>query len=764
MTEVEKFYHSFKKEISSLQLSEENGEFQEQSFTRICLDMLTQANETDNAVVAYDEKALGTKNQHKINAYAISEAYDTIDLFISVYNPSDSIEIIDKQNVDRAYTRISNYFYKAYFNGYVNDLAETSSIFEFSHLLATSSKIRNKLIRVNVFILTNGRYKGETPSAKVISGHKIFINIIDIDKLYSISAQSRLPIQLDLKEYNIEARCLKIPTDSNLYDGYLTYLPGKFLALLYEQYGFKLLEQNVRSFLQLKGETNKGIKDTIINKPNMFFAYNNGISATADAIVLDESNSTILKIDNLQIVNGGQTTATLFYSLKEAAENLDKVLVPMKISVIKNADNSYEIVKHISKYANTQNKINTADLSANDPIFVEIEKLSRYMLTPITIDSNQQYYWFFDRISRQYENLLTLNSKTKSRKKAFLLKYPKQCKFTKYELAKYYNSYYELELDGKIIVGPHCVVDGNEVNFRAFRENVMPNLDINNVFYEDLIAKAILFKEVDRRHGTKRSKTPPIGDMKQVMVPYSIALLKIATNGCLNLEKIWKNQKISCELSEYMYNLMIKLNDFLKEKSTRSNIIEWGTKEDCWRFVKEYFEIPSTDSIKNDICSKEIIAQRYSNIDLSDSEMLMINSKLVSSISSDTWINIADWGKDSGCLSLSDQNVARNLSHKSKFGYDLNKRDISKGLFIYEIVCRNNYEIFESDIMDEIVDNEISKELLIKMLTWEKTTIILEGWQFKIIQQAINNYNISKFRAAELLTLRKILSCNGFEQ
>lgn len=762
MTEIEKFYNSFKKEISSLQFAEENGEFQEQSFTRICLDMLTQANETDNAVIAYDEKGLGTKKQHKINGYAISDTCDTIDLFISIFVPSDSIEIIDKQSIDRASIRIINFFSKAYFYHYENELAETSSIFEFSHQLASSEEIRNNLIRVNAFILTNTRYKGEIPAPKEIFGLKIFINIIDIDKLYSMSAQSRLPILLDLKEHNIEPQCLKIPTESESYDGYLTYMPGKFLASLYEQYGFKLLEQNVRSFLQFKGRINRGIRETILKRPNMFFAYNNGISATADAIVLDESNSIILKIDNLQIVNGGQTIATLFHTAKDAKKNLDRVLVPMKISVIKNANNSYEIVKHISKYANTQNKINDADLSANDPILVEIEKMSRYMLTPITIDSNQQHYWFFDRISRQYDNLLTQNSKTKSRKKAFLLKYPKQCKFTKYELAKYFNSYYELEVEGKIIVGPHCVVDGNEVNFRVFRDNVMPNLDINNVFFEDLIAKAILFKEVDRRHGTKRSKIPPIGDMKQVMVPYSIALLQIATEGCLDLGKIWKNQKISSELSDYMYNLMVQLNQFLKDNTPRSNIIEWGTKEDCWRTVKKNFKIPDISSIKKDICSKEVLSKRYEDIDSSSAEMDAVNLQLVSSVSSETWMKVADWGKDSGCLSLPDQNTAKNLAHKTKFDYALNKRDITKGILIYEIVCRNNYEIFEADVINGTTDDSISKDLLIKMLIWEKTPVVLENWQLKIIQQSVKYNCISIFRAAELNLLRKILSHHGF--
>ena len=207
---------------------------------------------------------------------------------------------------------------------------------------------------------------------------------------------------------------------------------------------------------------------------------------------------------------------------------------------------------------------------------------------------------------------------------------------------------------------------------------------------------------------------------------------------------------------------MVKLNQFLKDNTPRSNIIEWGTKEDCWRTVKEKFEIPDISSIKNDICSKEAISKRYEDVDSSDSEMDALCLQLVSSVSSETWTKIADWGKDSGCLSLPDQNTAKNLAHKTKFDYALNKRDIAKGFLIYEIVCRNNYELFDTDIKNGITDDSISRELIIKMLIWEKTPIVLEGWQLKIIQQSVNNNYISRFRTAELNLLRQLLSNHGF--
>lgn len=761
MTEIDKFYTSFTNEISVAQLSDEDGASQEQVFTRLCLDALIQANETEHPVLAYDEKGIGTRNQHKLNAYAISASLETLDLFVSIYSPSVSIESMDKLSIDRACTRAQNFFSKCINGNYEKELAETSQVFELAHLLRSSKEIVDSLIRINIFILTNKRYKGEAPKLKEIGNFTMFVNIIDIDKLYSISEMSRLPIHLDLQEYRITPPCLAVPTETEKYNAYLTYLPGSFLADLYKRYGFKLLEQNVRSFLQFRGGINRGIRDTVMKSPSMFFAYNNGISATADSIELDELQSRIIKINNLQIVNGGQTTATLFYVSKDNRANLANVLVPMKISVIKDKVNSYEIIKSISKYANTQNKINDADLSANEPILVEIEKISRYMLTPISVKSNIQHYWFFDRISKQYDNLLALESKTKSRKKAFLCKYPKSCKFTKYELAKYYNSYHELIAGDKVLVGPHCVVDGNEVNFRAFRDYIMPTLNVNQIFFEDLIAIAILFKEVDRRHGTKRSKIAPIGDMKQVMVPYSIALLKLATNGYLDLEKIWRNQAISEELSDYMYNLMVRLNKFLIDKSPRTNIIEWATKEDCWKFVKNEFNIPILSTIQQDLASRETIEERYKSDDSIDAESLEMSKRLIESTSVETWLDISKWGNDSGCISLPDTNIIRNIAHKLKFKYKLNAREILKAMKVYEICCMNNYDIFYRDLNKDSAECPYPLDFITQMVAWDKTPILLKKWQFKILQNSLISKKQSAFRFAELEILYKFLRDNG---
>lgn len=199
--------------------------------------------------------------------------------------------------------------------------------------------------------------------------------------------------------------CLHAPSSNDDYEAYVAILPGKCLSSLYERYGGRLLEQNVRSFLQFTGKINKGIRDTIKEKPHMFLAYNNGIAATADAMELDEDGRNIKSISNLQIVNGGQTTASIYHTEKKDKADISDIYVQVKFSIVKKKDDFSTIVSNISKYANTQNKVNNADFSANNPILVELEKVSRYVMTPITPERSMQTYWFFERARSQYKNI-----------------------------------------------------------------------------------------------------------------------------------------------------------------------------------------------------------------------------------------------------------------------------------------------------------------------------------------------------------------------
>ena len=744
MNEVNKYYSGLVQDIRSMQDTSEEGASQEQLFTQMALDMLSEAGETENAYVAYDEKALGTKNQHKINAYAISDNYETVDLFISIFKGEDSIQPIGRDVVEQATKRISNFFRKAIYDEYVNEVEESSPIFEFAHTLAHYAELKENLVRVNATIITNGEYKNDFPAPQTINGYKVFYRVLDINYLFGISENSRIPIEIDFQTDNIQVPCLMSQIDNSDYQAYIAILPGQGLANLYERFGARLLEQNVRSFLQFNGKINKGIRETIKDRPHMFLAYNNGIAATADHIELDETNRYITKIRNLQIVNGGQTTASIYHTWKKDKADISNIFVQVKLSVIKKEEEYSLIVSRISQYANTQNKVNDADFSANNPFLIEFEKLSRYILTPITEQSNLQTNWFFERARGQYKNIRLKDGFTKARMNQFDLKYPKKQMFTKVELAKYVNSYKEVFDGRKLLIGPHIVVRGNEKNYAQFIDNNLQE-KINNVYFEDTVAKIILFKTAEKLYGVKPNN---IGEMRNAVVPYAIALLGHLTNYQLDLYKIWKSQRLSDSLQSVLYELMKQINKFILENSPSSHYIEWAKKEDCWITIKQKSWNVNLIEIKSDLIDRSQPSKRYIITDTDEDEAQReYELDLLNSIPFKMWKEIELWGKESGFLSILQQSTAFDISFKIKNKKQLSDSDRMKGMAIFDIVCNHNIELLEKaeDLSQEpeisnpktstIPESEtISMDLVIKMVEWDKRRKNLKDWQWNTMK------------------------------
>jgi hypothetical protein len=758
MNELVKFYQSLMQEVVAMQSGDEDGNTQEQVFTRICQEMLAEAGETEDAHLAYDERDFGRKGQHKINGYAISENYENVDLFISLYSNSSEIQSIPKADIDTAAKRISNFFRKAVYNDYANEVAESSEIFEFAHTLATYQELKDNLIRVNAFVLTNGEYKGDIPASQSISGYTIFYRIIDINFLFKISEQSRVPIELDFNDLDgksYEIPCLAANIDNPDYEAYVAIIPGACLATLYHNYGARLLEQNVRSFLQFTGKINKGIRKTINEEPHMFLAFNNGIAATADYIELDETGRNIKHIRNLQIVNGGQTTASIFNTAKKDKADISQIYVQVKLSVIKDSEQYADIVSRISRYANTQNKVNDADFSANNPALIEIEKFSRYVLSPITPENNMQTYWFFERARGQFKTLRSKEGFTKSRLATFDLKYPKKQVFTKVELAKYINAWQEVYSGKTMVIGPHIVVRGNEKNYDRFIKYNLPEIkDIDVAYFEDAVAKAILFKAADKRYGTKVSGNQ-IGELKQVVVPYTLSLLNIITNGKLDLYKIWKNQRISDSLSDFIYELMKQVNAFIIDKSPVSHYIEWAKKEDCWALVKEHTWSYNLDDIKADCIDEKNPPKRNHKTDTEDAEMTRRHQEsIIRSIPFSLWKKIEEWGRETGILHSHLASTASDIAYKIKNDRKLLDTDISRGYSIYETVWQYNPELLEEADALAAQDQEsatqhrlvspinestdITLELIQQMVDWDKRRRVLDDWKWKVMKDVVD--------------------------
>ena len=580
----------------------------------------------------------------------------------------------------------------------------------------------------------------------MIDAKYIFYSIRDINRLYEISASSQSAIELDFVNENFVVPCLKAPISND--ESFVAVVPGIVLSTLYERYGARLLQQNVRSFLQFGSKINKGIRTTITSTPHMFLAYNNGITATADHIELDASSKHIKYIRNLQIVNGGQTTASIYHTAKKDKADISNIFVQMKLSVIKKPDEFDRIVSDISRFANTQNKVNEADFSANNPYLVAYEKISRFILSPITNTNNMQTCWFFERARGQYKNLRLKEGFTKSAQNKFDLKYPKNQVITKVELAKYINAFQEVSEGRKLAIGPHIVVRGNEKNYAQFINNNLPDdpRKINNVFFEDSIAKCILFKTAEKRYGVKPDS---IGEMRQVVVPYTISLLSQLTKNQLDIYKIWKNQQVSPELSDFIYELMKQVNQFILEKSPVSHYIEWAKKEECWDKVKGNSWDVDISEIQADLIDIKNPPKR--NV-IEETEDSVANAnheeEIIRSIPFALWKKIESWGKDTDRLSINQQSTAFNTAFKVKNNQKFSDSERSKAMAIFEIVCEHNIDLLsEADELAEPAKEEINKELQVdtdlgitveliqKMADWDKRRRILKDWQWKVLNE-----------------------------
>ena len=756
--EINKFYATLMQDITSIQSTDEEGAISEQVFTQQAVDLLAASGESENIVVKYDEKALGTPKQHKINAYAISENYETVDLFITIFSGTEEIAKISNQDIETASKRILNFFRKAIYSAvdektkyfksdYVDEIEESSEIFQFAYTLAKSKDVKENLVRVNAFILTNGFYKGDFPANTVISGYNFYYKIFDVESLYNISEKSHIPIEINFKSDGFTVPCIPSPSINKEYQSYLAIIPGEALASIYERFGSRLLEQNVRSFLQFNGKINKGIRNTIIKEPEMFLAFNNGIAATADEIELENSedgNGKIISVvKDFQIVNGGQTTASIYHTQKKDKANISNIFVQVKLSVVKNKEKFSEIVSQISEYANTQNKVSVSDLSSNRPYHVELEKLSRTVFTPITDSQPIQTKWFYERARGQYKNAILKDGFTPSRKKAFDLKNPKHQLFTKEELAKYINAYQEISDGRKILIGPHYVVRGNQKNYVQFM-NFNLEKKMNNVYFEDAIAKAILYRAAEKVYGVKPRA---IGDMRYITVPYTITLLNCLTNNQLDLYKIWKVQEISASLKSLLHLMMSTLEVFIKDTAPGGLYGEWAKKEECWIKLRDNDFKFDLSSIKQDLVDKKNpIKRTIISEDDVETQKRQEDLERVKSIPSKIWKKIEAWGRETDFLSTVQKNIAWNLMTKVRSTSNILPNEVSYGISILEIVIAKAPDLlFDADELSEPkAENktdgpEITLELIQKMVQWDRTNKRLQPHHYKMMFNIMND-------------------------
>lgn len=461
--------------------------------------MINDYNVVSELTDCYLPTTIGNKayKSMKIDAAYLELASNTVNLLIADFKDSE-MENINNEFINRNCQYMINFFenvLKGYFNNSEESAPYTELAFNIKRNVTGISKLHlfiastNKISeRVKTIDLPNYIFDGKS--------YRVELDIIDIVRLYNTKAEGfrKEPIEIDVSDFGERGiQCIKAEIEDENYEAYLAVVPGKFLADIYDKYGARLLESNVRSFLNVKGGVNKGIRGTILNERNKFFTYNNGISTTAKSIEcknIPGLGKCIVKFNDLQIINGGQTTASLASARIKDGAALDHIYVQMKLTIVKSDDP--EFVRNISKYSNSQNKVTSADLNSNHPFYIRMEEFSRKIYAPPTLGKTYQELWFFERARGQYEQ--PMMRMTKAKREEYQRIRPKDKKFTKTDLAKYLNS-----ADMK----PYYVSWGAEVNATRFQEDMeklrdKDNSTFNEVFYKDLIAKAIIYKSIDK--------------------------------------------------------------------------------------------------------------------------------------------------------------------------------------------------------------------------------------------------------------------------
>lgn len=560
--------YSFKNNIST-----------EDAFTSIFTSYIVDAGESYLAncnIVGYQK----TNEKMKINGYNYDEYFQTLTLVVSDFNNRQDIKKMGKVEIEKT-VRLATKFFRNCKTDYFLDIEESSDgylIYEY-----IKDNLRN-IENIKVILLTNKESARHIPDDIKIDNMLVKFDVWDLERVCQYIYQNKVEEDLIIKfqkKYKYNLQMIKVEQENSIYDCYIGVISGYYLASIYKDEGQRLIEKNVRSFLQATGKINKGLKETLVKESEMFMAYNNGISTIAEELIVDEQNSnekiiTIKELKNWQIVNGGQTTASIYNALQNKV-SLDNVSVQMKLTVIKDKDKSDEIISNISKYANSQNKINMSDFSANDGYHIEMERLSRKIYVP-TDKGKSNNKWFYERARGQY--MVEFNRQpTTGAKKQFKEMNPKKQCISKTVAAKCQMAWMKY---------PDVVSKGLETNFIKFSEMIKNN-EVPapcEVSYISMIAKVILFQACD-----KIVENLKFGGYKAQVNYYTIAVLAEFHDKYVDDEQIWIYQSISPKLSLLIEEIALKVwEHFMNPETKGINITQWCKKEDCWNLLKKRYK------------------------------------------------------------------------------------------------------------------------------------------------------------------------------
>ena len=562
-------------------LGNSNGDYpyEESVFAEVVMDHMSEIGMTFEPEVCHYTARLGNATL-RLSGYAVSDEADQLDLFVSLYSGVDDVVHVPDAETRKAAEQCLRFLAKSADGRLASRMEESDDAYG---LVLTIRESYDRLDQIRIYVLTDRRAKAKNFKSRQIQGKTVKLEVMDIERLHRHWSEGKPRDELTADFADIAGGalpCIYVPGESSDYDYALTALPGEALRFLYDKYGDRLLEANVRSFLSVTGKVNRGIRETLRNEPEHFLAYNNGIVIVADEVRLaaaPDGSAGILWLKGLQIVNGGQTTASLYFSQRKYPGEVDlgRVRIPAKIIVLDKSSGiaaEEKFIANISRYANSQNNVKQSDLSANQMFHRAVEKLASTTYCPDGVGR-----WFYERAAGSYKTMLSREGTTPARLRALRQAIPPGRKITKTDLAKYLNAWEQL---------PHIVSLGAQKNFAKFMERLpatgggMSGQTLDVPELKRIIAKALLYRAVQK---TIRGMFPAF---QANVTAYTVAVIAHRVGPGLDLDRVWLQQGVSSALREQIATWAREVNDVLHRTAGGRMVSEWAKKEECWDAVR----------------------------------------------------------------------------------------------------------------------------------------------------------------------------------
>lgn len=631
-----------------------SGEFRENVLTEMLAEELSASGVLESPVVCHYESGKSAASI-KVNGYGVPEEDSRLDLFVTLYHgPADQVATVNAADVDTAFRKLERFLGKA-LDGLHSELDPAGN----QYLMAEHiQRLKGQLDRVCFYLFTNARLaqRKEKERKPDVCGLAATYEVWDLERLRRLreSGTSYEALLVNLRSQPSGGLpCVIMGTDQTGFETCVTVFPGKLLYELYDEYGARLLELNVRSYLQARGKVNAGILKTLRESPQDFMAYNNGITVVAEEIVfgpLADGTQGIHELRGMQIVNGGQTTASIHRAAKEFQADLSRVFVQGKVTVVTRG-RFQDVVPLISRFSNTQNKVTESDLSANHPFHIGIERVSRREWAP-----DQRSMWFYERARGSYQTAKTRDGNTPARRRQFEERYPTSQRFSKEDLARFENAWMGL---------PHIVSRGGQKNFVHFMHELGPHSEgwepTTDLFHR-YVAKGILFRETQRVVRADETITA----YQINVVAYTVSLFAEKTARRVDLDAIWRAQTVTPATSATIAAWAPIVYQRLPELATSQgrHIGESFKQQACWDCIRA-LDLKVPRELEEELVAvaegengapptrrdgRPLTARDQNNI----ARCMELTEK--------DWLAVAEWGQRSGELQEWQRGLARSLA------------------------------------------------------------------------------------------------------